>query len=135
MIESEFKRRKEAGVLSSENIELHRILIRFPPGGSSIVEFNNEITLEGQARTVPGKDNNNSDAIAMSCLDCELTPDQLRRLDGSPSAEKPLEYAIELAKKTSNYLLIINVTGATMQKSRLPIHISVLCHYCKKKTS
>jgi hypothetical protein len=47
----------------------------------------------------------------MSCLDCELTQDQLRRLDGSPSAEKPLEYAIELAKKTSNYLLMINVTG------------------------
>ncbi len=55
LIESEFKRSKEAGVLSSENIELHRILIRFPPGGSPIVEFNNEITLEGQARTVPGR--------------------------------------------------------------------------------
>lgn len=54
LIESEFKRRKDAGVLSSESIELSRILMRFPPNGPTIVEFNNEITLEGEVRTVPG---------------------------------------------------------------------------------
>jgi hypothetical protein len=54
LIESEFKRLRDAGVLSSEKIELGRVLIKFPQIGSPIVEFNNEVTLEGQARTIPG---------------------------------------------------------------------------------
>lgn len=54
LVESEFKRRNDAGDLQSEDMELHRILIRFPPYGSPIVEFNNEVTLEGQVRKVPG---------------------------------------------------------------------------------